>query len=283
MSLIAPGRHRVQQRLSVKPAAKIFVTLAASGGLVLGAAGTSQAAPAASKTPTPSRAAASTAVAPTAVAPTAVQTSTMGLTAATAPTHVLPTPRSYSTYRWGSSGGSTKSIQRIVGAYADGVFGPKTHRAVQRWQSRKGLVADGIVGPRTSRAMGLSSSSRGSSSSSRSSSRSSSGVISIAKRYTGIRYVWAGSSPSSGFDCSGYVKYVFQKAGKSLPRTAASIQRATTRTSSPRPGDLVFHDYPASHVGIYAGNGMMYDSGRSTRGTTLRKIFPGNVSFGTVN
>ncbi|MGB3828781.1 MAG: NlpC/P60 family protein [Ornithinimicrobium sp.] len=262
--------------MSAKPVAKVFVTLAATSGLALSTAGASQAT---SSAATPSARTGATAV-PATPAPAA---SSAGLTATPAPSRVLPTPRSSSTYRWGSRGGSTRSIQRIVGAYPDGIFGPKTHSRVKRWQSRNGLVADGIVGPKTSRAMGLSSSSRGSSSASRSTSRSSSSVVTNAKRYLGVRYVWAGSSPSSGFDCSGYVNYVFKKSGVNLPRTAASIQRATTRTSNPRPGDLVFHGYPATHVGIYAGNGKFYDSGRSTRGTTLRTIFPGSVSYGRVN
>ena len=111
---------------------------------------------------------------------------------------------------------------------------------------------------------------------------SSSSVIANAKRYLGVPYVWAGSTPSSGFDCSGYVNYVFAKTGVNLPRTAAQIQRATTRTSNPRPGDLVFHGFPATHVGIYAGNGNMYDSGRTSRGTSFRKIFPGKISYGRV-
>lgn len=276
MTSTMSGRHRAPRRLSAKPAAKIFVTLAATGGLALSTAGASQGAPVAAKSPAPAGVSFTPAALP-AVTPAATP----------APTRVLPTPRSYSTYRWGSRGGSVKSIQRLVGAYQDGIFGPKTHSAVKAWQRRNGLVADGIVGPITSRAMGLStsssSSSRSSSSASRSSSRSSSSVVTNAKRNLGVRYVWAGSSPSSGFDCSGFVNYVFKQSGVSLPRTAASIQRATTRTSNPQPGDLVFHGYPATHVGIYAGGGKFYDSGRSTNGTTLRTIFPGSISYGKVN
>lgn len=276
MFLTAPARHRAPRRLSAKPAAKIFVTLAATSGLALSTAGTSQATPAAAKSSAPTGVALTPATLP-AVAPAATP----------APARVLPTARGYSTYRWGSRGGSVKTIQRIVGAYRDGTFGPKTHSKVKSWQRRNGLAADGIVGPRTSRAMGLStsssSSSRSSSSASRGSSRSSSSVITNARRNLGVTYRWAGNSPSSGFDCSGYVNHVFKKSGISLPRTAASIQRATTRTSNPRPGDLVFHGYPATHVGIYAGNGKFYDSGRSTRGTTLRRIFPGSINYGRVN
>ncbi len=271
MSSIAPGRHRAPSRISVKPLGSACAALAVTSGLIVATPGVAQAQTATPSTP------ARTAV-PAAALPQV--TPSAGLSAAIAPARFLPTARSYTTYRWGSRGGQTRSIQRIVGAYADGIFGPRTHRAVQSWQRRHGLVADGIVGPITSRAMGLSSS-RGSAAPSRSASRSSSSVLSQAARYTGVRYRYAGSTPS-GFDCSGYVNYVFARVGVNLPRTAASIQRASTRTSSPRPGDLVFHNYPATHVGIYAGNGMFYDSGRSTNGTTLRRIFPGSVSYGRI-
>ncbi len=274
MSSTVPGRHRAPKHSAVKPVSKVALTLATSAGLAFSTAGAGNAAPAVA--------------APTATAvPAAVtQSAAAGLASTSVATRILPT-RSYITYRQGSRGGSTKTIQRKVGAYADGVFGPRTASKVRSWQRRHGLYADGIVGPKTSRAMGIrlsskKSSSRGSSSASRSSGRSTSGVINTARRYTGVRYVWAGSTPSSGFDCSGYVTYVFKKAGVNLPRTASQIQRATKRTYSPRPGDLVFHGYPATHVGIYAGNGNMYDSGRSTRGTSFRKIFPGQVSYGRV-
>lgn len=278
MSLAATGRHRAPSRLSFKPVAKVGATMAVSTGLAVGTAGFAQGAPAPAGTPAPAATPAASAVPQ--VTPAAVTAP------AVAPTRILPTPSSYRTYRWGSRGGSVKTIQRIVGAYQDGIFGPKTHSAVKRYQSRNGLYRDGIVGPKTSRAMGLSSSSssssRGSSSASRSSSRASSSVISNARRNLGARFRWGGSSYSGGFDCSGYVQHVFAQSGIRIPRTAASIQRAATPVSNPRPGDLVFHNYPASHVGIYAGNGKFYDSGRSTNGTTLRNIFPGNVSYGRI-
>ncbi|MGB5951031.1 MAG: NlpC/P60 family protein, partial [Ornithinimicrobium sp.] len=233
-----------------------------------------QAAPAAVGSPAPAATPALTAVPQVAPAPAA--------TPVVAPTRILPMPSSYRTYRWGSRGGSTRAIQRIVGAYPDGIFGPKTHAAVKRYQARRGLLVDGIVGPNTARAMGLSLSSRSSSSASRSSSRASGTVLSNARRYLGARYRYAGSSYSGGFDCSGYVQYVFAKSGIRIPRTSSGIQRAARRVSSPRPGDLVFYNYPATHVGIYAGNGMMYDSGRSTNGTTLRRLYPGSVNYGRI-
>ena len=107
------------------------------------------------------------------------------------------------------------------------------------------------------------------------------GVLGVAAAYTGIMYVYGGSTPA-GFDCSGYTQFVFNQVGISLPRTAAAQQAAATPVSNPQPGDLVFFGYPAYHVGIYAGNGMMYDSGRPGIPTQLRAVFSGVSGYGRV-
>jgi len=104
-------------------------------------------------------------------------------------------------------------------------------------------------------------------------------VLGIAESLSGIPYVWGGTS-TRGFDCSGYTQHVFRKAGVSLPRTAAQQQRATTRVRDPRPGDLVFFGSPAHHVGIYAGDGKMYDAPRTGRTTGLHRIWSSNVTYG---
>lgn len=89
-------------------------------------------------------------------------------------------------------------------------------------------------------------------------------VVDIAKRYLGVPYAYGGMSPS-GFDCSGFAKYCYAQAGVTLNRTAASQTAHGVYVDKANliPGDLVFFvtdGYSISHVGIYAGNGMMIHS-----------------------
>lgn len=112
-------------------------------------------------------------------------------------------------------------------------------------------------------------------------------VVTVAKRYVGVRYVWGGTKPRPGFDCSGYTKYVFKQLGKTLPRTSRA-QRAHVRKisrASARRGDLVFFHSSSGrvfHVGIYAGGGKMYDSPRPGKRVGLHKIWSSRVSYGRV-
>ncbi len=86
----------------------------------------------------------------------------------------------------------------------------------------------------------------------------------LANHLTGTPYSWGGESPSSGFDCSGLVRYVYGRLGIHLPHHAAS-QWSLGRPVSPghlRAGDLVFFS-GLGHVGIYAGHGKFIHSPRS--------------------
>lgn len=98
-------------------------------------------------------------------------------------------------------------------------------------------------------------------------------VIGTAEQYLGVPYKWGGSSPASGFDCSGYVKYVYGKQGVQLPRTsreqASAGVRVTPKRSSLRQGDLMLFAEsrkPISHVAIYAGGGRIIHSSSSGGG-----------------
>jgi peptidoglycan DL-endopeptidase CwlO len=81
------------------------------------------------------------------------------------------------------------------------------------------------------------------------------GVVGIAMNYLGVPYVWGGASPS-GFDCSGFVMFVFAQLGVSLPHHAASMYNYGVPVSRDQlePGDLVFFD-GLGHMGIYIGGG----------------------------
>lgn len=87
-------------------------------------------------------------------------------------------------------------------------------------------------------------------------------ILQTADQYVGVPYVWGGNTPSSGFDCSGFTKYVFAKEGITLPRT--SREQARVGQSVPLdfgamlPGDLLLFAEPdeaVSHVAIYVGDG----------------------------
>lgn len=89
-------------------------------------------------------------------------------------------------------------------------------------------------------------------------------VLKEAKRHVGTPYVWGGSTPR-GFDCSGFVQYVYKKKGKTLPRTSTSMKWKTKPVAKKniKKGDLLFfatYKKSVSHVGIYMGEGKVIHS-----------------------
>ena len=108
-------------------------------------------------------------------------------------------------------------------------------------------------------------------------------LIAVAEKYLGMAYVWGGSSPSTGFDCSGFVSWVLDKSGVyPMSRTTAQgifNQCAKIPPSEAKPGDIIFftgtYDSPGpvSHVGIYVGNGMMIHCGNPISYTSIETSY----------
>lgn len=99
-----------------------------------------------------------------------------------------------------------------------------------------------------------SGSSSGSSSTNTSSSSKAQQIVNAAYSQLGVKYVYGGTKPGVGLDCSGLVQYAHRMAGISLPRTSGDQGASGVAVSSPKPGDIVCY---VGHVGIYIGNGKM--------------------------
>src|SRR5205814_6967013 len=108
--------------------------------------------------------------------------------------------------------------------------------------------------------------------------------VEIARRYLGVPYVFGGSNPATGLDCSGLVQLVFRQVGVVLPRTAQLQYAATTRIPRDQlePGDLVFfartyadsYDW-ITHVGIYIGGGMQINAPTDGQVVSVQPVFSG--------
>lgn len=108
-------------------------------------------------------------------------------------------------------------------------------------------------------------------------------VLESAHGYLGVPYVWGGTTPEGGFDCSGFTRYVFAKQGIRLPRT--SRDQAKVGQSVPldgdalRPGDLLLFAEPGeaiSHVAIYVGNGEIIHASSAGHGVRYDDINSGH-------
>lgn len=106
-------------------------------------------------------------------------------------------------------------------------------------------------------------------------------VVKNAKANLGVKYRFGGTSPKTGWDCSGYVQYVFKKSGVNVPRTKAWVGKKKVSKAQAKPGDLVV-SYNGGHVGIYAGGGKQYHSANPGTGTVHAPIYAKDPVFYSV-
>ncbi|MCX7969967.1 MAG: NlpC/P60 family protein [Negativicutes bacterium] len=176
----------------------------------------------------------------------------------------------------GDSGAAIREIQTQLqkgGFYkgkTNGRYDDATVAAVKAFQRKNKLSPSGVVSMATYRALfgrdfpGFSPTSQ------------ADRVVLTAMRYMGTRYVFGGSTPK-GFDCSGFVQYVYSQNGIKLPRTADVQYAQAGRKVNKRdlkPGDLVFfetYEKGASHVGIYMGDGKFIHAS-SSKGVTVSRL-----------
>ena len=98
-------------------------------------------------------------------------------------------------------------------------------------------------------------------------------ALALAKGKLGAPYVWGAAGPSA-FDCSGLIVWAYKQLGVSLPHSSATLSTMGRPVSKAalQPGDLVFFYSPVSHVGIYAGNGMVLNATQSGEPVQLSKL-----------
>ncbi|MDN4642525.1 C40 family peptidase [Arthrobacter sp. PsM3] len=87
-------------------------------------------------------------------------------------------------------------------------------------------------------------------------------VVAMAKKYIGVPYVWGGTNPATGMDCSGFTQRVFKDLGVEIPRVVSDQMRQGTPVASlaeAKPGDLLV-SFGGDHISIYLGNGKAIDA-----------------------
>ncbi|WP_380163574.1 transglycosylase SLT domain-containing protein [Jannaschia sp. R86511] len=111
-------------------------------------------------------------------------------------------------------------------------------------------------------------------------------VVAAARTYLGVPYLWGGTDPAKGLDCSGLVQRVFKDLGVSVPRTVAEQRSVGTEVASmadARPGDLLVYDSKGSpsgrHIGIYVGDGQMLHARRKGTDVMISDVWPDTTTI----
>lgn len=186
----------------------------------------------------------------------------------------------------GDRGERVKKIQQLLAEFnyydgIDGIYGAQTRAAVILFQQTHGLQADGVVGPETKAALTnkekivtapeqKATNITSVQETKETAPKTKLAITETASSLKGTPYIWGGTSPV-GFDCSGFIQYVFKQHGKSTPRTTQDLYQKGQNVSQLKPGDIVFfttYKSGPSHAGIYLGNRTFIHAGSSTGVTT---------------
>ncbi|MCM3714325.1 peptidoglycan-binding protein [Alkalihalobacillus oceani] len=170
--------------------------------------------------------------------------------------------------KFGSEGQAVSDLQtqlKRIGLFnqsVTGYYGTVTEQSVKAFQRQQGLTVDGVAGPKTIEKLNAAAGK----STEPPQEFNALNLVADASELLGTPYVWGGTTVA-GFDCSGFISYVFAKNGIQLPRTVAGMWEVGTEVKEPRVGDIVFFETYTkgpSHAGIYIGNGQFTHSGTST-------------------
>lgn len=195
------------------------------------------------------------------------------------------------------SGNAVKELQRLLKNYGyyrykiDGSYGPITEAAVRKYQIKNHLLVNGIADQKTISHLKTTPGPQLPSRSYSSPTQRKTGefdtvttkeetlqpntnnLTDYAQTLLGTPYIWGGTTPN-GFDCSGFLMYVYKQNGKKIPRTVSEIWNFAQAVDQLQAGDLVFFETykkGPSHAGIYIGNQQFIHAGTST-GVTISNL-----------
>jgi cell wall-associated NlpC family hydrolase len=208
-------------------------------------------------------------------------------------------PYAAAALKYGDRGAAVLFLQKELDVSPQtGFFGPITESYVKALQTAAKLPASGVVDAATWRKVGkvsfpkpapVTTPSAAPAALPAPSNATAAEILRIAASQAGVPYVATGNSPATGFNCSSYTQWVFQQVGMDLGGAYTVWQYNKSQhisAAEAKPGDLVFfYNYAndfIGHVGIYAGNGMMWHAPRTGRVVSLEKVYTDKVYYGRV-
>jgi cell wall-associated NlpC family hydrolase len=195
--------------------------------------------------------------------------------------HQVTENKSYPLLQVGDEGKTVVYLQKQLKNYGyytskvDGIYGKITYNAVLLFQRKNELKVDGKAGKQTLSKLESGNIVKNHPSKVKVSQlgQAHSNAIKLAKQLVGTPYVWGGTTPQ-GFDCSGFLKYIFKQQGINIPRTVSEMWNYGKSIKKPSVGDLVFFETykpGPSHAGIYIGDNRFIQAG-SSNGVKISKM-----------